>query len=680
MRNGTGGYQLPANSFNPAVNGVAATAADWNSTAQDIQAAIEQSVSSDGQTPMTGNLNMNGNKIAGLANASASGDAVSLGRLDETDGASLIGYQPAGAGAVATTVEEQLRNQVWITDFAGSDKTGATDSTAAFVAAKTHLAALGGGICHLPDGAYKLTDFDLDERNILFVGESSGFSYERFTDPTKCGVRLIPGASAVYVARLKGGASIADAQGSGFKNLVIIDPVRGSHDYGLVIDSAATIVENVTVQDFRYVFAGISALNDNLFRKVAFLGATKCNFLVSEEEALSYMHPDITDVYPLSSTLWQMDGCVIRQGEFGAVLRDGIGASMGDTVVESNRQAGMYVYRTNTSTVRSLTFNKVWFENNYDAFPGYAGDLSSYVVTGNRAFLIGNASTYITWSALNQAGYQVVLDSQTRSGTGGCDNLTFNGGGLNCGNANQRAIRGLSGIKPKFNSVAFTGGDTPNLVKLSADVEGAIFVDPIPGNDPTAELTCLTDNFGANIGSRGVYLKSGTSYGAAELGGLYPLLGVTGGPLHFKTPVAGDPRRSDVRCLDDYFEDNTFAITWRVGAALPFTVNTQANSVTKIGRLVRVEMIATVTVATATGANDKLYTGISLPYAAAASGNVVGQCMVQATNGASLQNAGLSPMWMDTTASLFSSVDIFNALSIGQTFTIRASATYTAVT
>lgn len=129
-RNGTGGYQLPANSFNPAVNGVAATAADWNSTAQDIQAAIQQSVSSDGQTPMTGNLNMNGNKITGLANASASGDAVSLGRLDENDGSSLIGFLQAGTGAVSTTVQAKLRNFVSVKDF-GAVGDGVADDTAA---------------------------------------------------------------------------------------------------------------------------------------------------------------------------------------------------------------------------------------------------------------------------------------------------------------------------------------------------------------------------------------------------------------------------------------------------------------------------------------------------------------------------------------------------------------------
>jgi len=80
-RNGSGVYNLPANTWYPAVNGVTATAADWNTTATDIQAALTQSVSSDGQTPMTGNLAMGNNKVTGLANGTANTDAAAYGQL-----------------------------------------------------------------------------------------------------------------------------------------------------------------------------------------------------------------------------------------------------------------------------------------------------------------------------------------------------------------------------------------------------------------------------------------------------------------------------------------------------------------------------------------------------------------------------------------------------------------------
>lgn len=80
-RNGSGTYNLPSNSWFPAVNGVTATSTDWNTTAQDIQAALTQSVSADGQTPMTGNLQMGNNKVTGLANGTAATDAATFGQM-----------------------------------------------------------------------------------------------------------------------------------------------------------------------------------------------------------------------------------------------------------------------------------------------------------------------------------------------------------------------------------------------------------------------------------------------------------------------------------------------------------------------------------------------------------------------------------------------------------------------
>jgi len=169
-RNGTGGYTLPANSWNPAVNGAAATAADWNSTAADIAAAIQQSVSSDGQTAMTGNLNLGGNKITNLANASVSGDAVSLGRLDETDAASLVAYLPDGTGAVATTVQSKLRESVSLQDF-GAVGDGVTDDYLAIMKAHDALPADGGEV--IVKGSFLHETPIVFSKNIRLVGDGT---------------------------------------------------------------------------------------------------------------------------------------------------------------------------------------------------------------------------------------------------------------------------------------------------------------------------------------------------------------------------------------------------------------------------------------------------------------------------------------------------------------------------
>lgn len=85
-RNGAGVFSLVNNTWFPPVNGVLATATDWTPFITDIQNALTQSVSSDGQTPMTGNLPMGNNKITGLANGTANTDAATIGNLNSAAG------------------------------------------------------------------------------------------------------------------------------------------------------------------------------------------------------------------------------------------------------------------------------------------------------------------------------------------------------------------------------------------------------------------------------------------------------------------------------------------------------------------------------------------------------------------------------------------------------------------
>lgn len=78
-RNGSGTYTLPAG--NPVVTGTTITSSWANTTLSNVADALTQSVASDGQTPMTGALNMTGNSIQNVADATLSGDAVSLNFL-----------------------------------------------------------------------------------------------------------------------------------------------------------------------------------------------------------------------------------------------------------------------------------------------------------------------------------------------------------------------------------------------------------------------------------------------------------------------------------------------------------------------------------------------------------------------------------------------------------------------
>ena len=68
-RNGSGVYSLPAG--NPVVTGTTIASTWANTTLSDIQTALTQSISADGQTPITGALQMGGNDIQNAGTVTA---------------------------------------------------------------------------------------------------------------------------------------------------------------------------------------------------------------------------------------------------------------------------------------------------------------------------------------------------------------------------------------------------------------------------------------------------------------------------------------------------------------------------------------------------------------------------------------------------------------------------------
>lgn len=72
-RNGSGQYSPPASSWNPPIPGTLATSSDWAALLADIATALTQSVASDGQTTMTGPLNMGGQQIRNMGAPTGNG-------------------------------------------------------------------------------------------------------------------------------------------------------------------------------------------------------------------------------------------------------------------------------------------------------------------------------------------------------------------------------------------------------------------------------------------------------------------------------------------------------------------------------------------------------------------------------------------------------------------------------
>jgi hypothetical protein len=96
-------------------------------------------------------------------NVVVSHDGITLGGFPHTkavdlaasSGASLVGFQQAGAGAVARTGQDKMRDVVSVKDFSAVGD-GVTNDTDAFVAASARITSLGGGKLVVPAGTYKV--------------------------------------------------------------------------------------------------------------------------------------------------------------------------------------------------------------------------------------------------------------------------------------------------------------------------------------------------------------------------------------------------------------------------------------------------------------------------------------------------------------------------------------------
>lgn len=254
--NGTGGFTVYAPG-NPAVPGTVISSAAFNATMADFATGLANTLTRDGQSPATANIPMGGFKLTGLAAATAAGQAILFDQLAASSGSSLLSHLPAGAGAVATTVQAKLRESVSAKDF-GAVGDGVTDDTAAFKAAIDALVLVGGGNLLVPKGTYLLNGtagLDTYKNGILLPDTNGDFT-------TKNGITIVgEGVNTVFRAgsanmvvvrhsRLYSGGENYKVDGNGLSNVIglAVAPESLTQTTELVSQSFA-VYRNVKIEN-----------------------------------------------------------------------------------------------------------------------------------------------------------------------------------------------------------------------------------------------------------------------------------------------------------------------------------------------------------------------------------------------------------------------------------------------
>jgi hypothetical protein len=146
-RNGNGVYTLV--NGNPVVTGTTITSTWANNTLTDIASALTDSVAADGQTPMTGDLDLNTNKVINLEPATVAGNAVEYDQFVNatTTAVNITGGTINGTSIGATTAATGR--------FTTLAATGAF--TAATTAAITGNTTVGGTLVVTGNGSFNST-------------------------------------------------------------------------------------------------------------------------------------------------------------------------------------------------------------------------------------------------------------------------------------------------------------------------------------------------------------------------------------------------------------------------------------------------------------------------------------------------------------------------------------------
>jgi hypothetical protein len=242
-RNGSGQFDLLVNSWNPATNGVLATAGDYQALINDIAAALTQSVSKDGQTPLTGPLNAGNNPINNVTAGTGTGQALAFQQLFNQ------GVMADLASAATTDIGLQNTNFLRITGTTTITSFGTDYRGPRFLVFAGAVTLTNSATLVLPGGANITTA--AGDVLIAIPGATLGTADKWIV--TAYQKNAVPGAPAAGTVT---NASLADGAVYGPKMTSKIEPVTGS-----VASNALTVTLNPTTLDFRSATIGSGTVN-----------------------------------------------------------------------------------------------------------------------------------------------------------------------------------------------------------------------------------------------------------------------------------------------------------------------------------------------------------------------------------------------------------------------------------
>ena len=124
-RNGSGVYSLPAPP-SPFVNGQTASATDMMTVLNDIASALTGSLAADGQTPLSGTLNANGNSITAV-NAIGAASVVTTAAILAGTGVTVTkGGVTVNAGGITVAGNSTVTGTMTVSDAVTVSKGGVT--------------------------------------------------------------------------------------------------------------------------------------------------------------------------------------------------------------------------------------------------------------------------------------------------------------------------------------------------------------------------------------------------------------------------------------------------------------------------------------------------------------------------------------------------------------------------